>query len=142
MVLQRLQLDEHLHARQQGMTGVLRVMQWSAPEGHDGVAHVLVNGATMLVNHMGHRRQILVHQLRQLRRVQSLRYRGKAAHVREQHRQFPAFPRQRVSARVLGHFAHQFRRHVLAKQTGQQAFATVLNEIAVGHIEQEQCGRR
>ena len=74
------------------------VRERRAPERHDRVADVLVDRSVMLVDDLGHRRQVGVHQRRQLARLQVLRHRREIAHVAEEHRELVALALHREAA--------------------------------------------
>ena len=70
-----------------GVAGVGRIVERRVPERHDGVAHVLVDGAAALEDDVGERRQQVVDELRQLVGGQLFRDRGEVPHVAEQQRE-------------------------------------------------------
>ncbi len=116
---QRLHPLLHRERRRDGILRVARVRQRRSPEGHDGVADVLVDGAATGVDDLRHRRQVGVHQRGELARLQRLRGGGEVADVGEQHRELAAVALHRESLAGLAHLAHALGRHVLAEEVGQ-----------------------
>ena len=117
---------------------MLRVSDRRPPEGHDAVAHVLVDRAAMLIDHLGERSEELVHQQRQRLGIESLGDRGKAAHVGEQRCHLARLPFHVV---VVGRFRHlrgHLRWHVLPEAGGDLASSRSFDEKAVGHVEGKQ----
>ena len=118
------------------MPSVVNVVQRSPPKRHDGVSHVLVDGATMLMNNPSHGRQILVHELRQLSRIQALGDGRKAAHIGEKHRELATFTFERKCLWVLAHLVDELGRNILAEQSCQLSLATGLDKQCKCDVEQ------
>ncbi|MNC84450.1 hypothetical protein D3C83_00050 [compost metagenome] len=118
---------------------MLRVGHRRAPERHDRVADVLVQGAAVaLPDRQAHGGQVFVDVDGKVFRRETLRDRRKPAHVREQHREFLRARRHVELLGVFRHLFHQFRRHVLAEQAGDEARATRFDEETVSHVERIQ----
>ncbi|OIQ64141.1 hypothetical protein GALL_543090 [mine drainage metagenome] len=138
MLLQGFELGNHGHAGQYRVAGMVGVRHRRAPERHDGITHVLVDGAAMAVDDLRHRCQKLIHQLCQLLGVKPFGDGGEPAHVGKQHRQVTVGAFKAVGTGVLGHFINQLRWHILAKQAGQQTPATRVDKVAIRHIDHKQ----
>ena len=128
----------HFQPCKDRIPGMLRIVDWCTPEGHDGIADILVERAAMLAHDQGHGAEILVHQARQFVRFQSFRDSGESANVRKQHGQLGLASGHAVVLGIPAHLLDQFRRHVLAEQPCQLTLGSRLNEVAPGHVHRIQ----
>ena len=119
------------------------------PKGHDRVADIFIQRASVPLDNLCHCPEVLVHQLGQLLGIETFRNAGKAAHIREQDRQLLILAFHAVALGVTCHFIDQFRWHVLPEQLGKLALAAGLDKIAPGHVQRIQrqnqrddCGQR
>ena len=117
---------------------MLLVPDRRAPEGHDRVTNVLVDGAAMSLDHPRHRRQKSVEKLTHFGRAKLFGDPGKIPDIGEHHGHFPALASHRKITRVITHFGDQLRRHILAKQTRQFSLASCFHEIAINHVQEVQ----
>src|SRR5258708_14655147 len=81
-----MHLADTLHHFQRGVAspcGVARFFEGRTPEGHDGVAAVLVEGAMVIKNEAGHVREILIEKERQVLGVELFGNGREAAGVAE-----------------------------------------------------------
>ena len=87
-LVQRDQRLAHVQRRFDRVRRMFRIVERRVPERHDGVAHIFVDRAFPVEHGVGHRRQIFVEEMGELRRVEPLRDGRKRADVAEQQRQF------------------------------------------------------
>jgi hypothetical protein len=106
-----------------------------APEGHDAVAHVFVDGSALLADDMGESAEQGVEQGLQLHRLHALGQGGETADVAEHHRQLTHGRLHAVALGLAHHFIHQLGRHVGTKQMGQSALGAAFHKIAVAHVQ-------
>ncbi len=128
----------HLHGRDDSLPGMLGVGHGGAPKGHDGVPDIFIQSTAVPAHHVGHGRQVLVHQAGQLIRSETFGNRGEAAYVGKQHGEFCLAAIHAVGLRVAAHLLDQFGWHILAEQFGELALCPGFDEITVGHVEGEQ----
>ena len=70
--VQRGQQPVKRHRTGAGVGGMLHIIQRRIPKSHDAVAHIFVNGALVVLNHIGHRRQKFVDVAHQPMRIKQL----------------------------------------------------------------------
>ena len=80
------ELVAHGKCGQAGVLGVRRVVERGIPKRHDGIAHVLVDGAARRQDQVAHRREEAVDEARQPLGIEALREGGEAADVAEHER--------------------------------------------------------
>ena len=127
----------HLHRRPHGVLRVARVAQRSAPEGHQRVADVLVDGPAVAVDHLGQWREDVVQELDQLARLEPLGDGGEVADVREEHRHLPGLAVHGEALRVLREGLGHLGRHVLAEAGGELPAVAGLEDVARQHLQGE-----
>ena len=108
-----------------------------APEGHDAVAHVFVDGAAVAAYDEGEAAEDGVEQGLELGGLHGFRQLGEAAHVAKHDRELAGGGGHAVAVGVFHHFVDQLGRHVGAKQLGQLAFGPAFHQVAVAHVERK-----
>ena len=124
--LQFANVLHHLQCRVAGLCGVADFFEGRAPEGHDGIADVLVERTLVIKDQTGHVRKILVQEKRQVLRVEFFGNRGKAANVAEHHGDFGLLWLDEL--RIHQQAADDFRAEILAERRAHAALLFFLEE--------------
>jgi len=96
-----------------GVDRVVHVLEGRVVERHDAVADVLVHGAAVPEDDLGHLREVFAEQLADLLRLELLGHRGEAAEVGEHHRDELPARRQAALIAVADDLAEDLGREEL-----------------------------
>ena len=114
-----------------------RIVERRVPEGHDGVAHVFVDGAFLLQDDVGQRRQILVEERRKLDRREAFGQGRERPDVAEHHGQLALLPAELKLLRVFGEAGDDGGRHVAAEGRADLAHLPALLAIELPDAGEE-----
>src|SRR5690606_38108270 len=95
-LLQCFNPGKHLLRRRDRILSMGCIVQWSTPEGHDHVPHILVDRAVVGEDDFGNRREEIVEQGFQLRGRERLRNCGEVSYIREEYGHFATLARKAV----------------------------------------------
>ena len=124
------------------MNPMRRVIERRVPEGHDRIAHILVDGAHLLEDDIGHRRQIFVEERRQFDRGEPFGKGRERTDVAEHQRQVALLPAELQVFRMLGQTRHNGGRHIPAERRADLTHLLALLAIKLADARQEDEARR
>ena len=129
------------------MVRMIFVVERRIPERHDAIAHVFVDGALSIEDHVGHRREESIDQ-----RGESLRIplelfgdRGESSDIREKQGHFPHLATEHQPFRLIGELLDKGRGEILAESAADLpllGFGAQEVEQGGAQINQQNDGRR
>ena len=109
--------------------------EWRSPEGHDGIADILVDDSVKLSDRLRHQRKILIEEFHNAIRRQSLPDRGGAFQIGKEDSHQPSFTTL-GKALIFQDSLHDARVHILAKGLFDHPFMLKLAYHAVEGFRQ------
>ena len=116
LVVQHPHRLRQVKRRRHGAPRMVGPVEWRAPERHDAITHVFVDGAAVAANHVREPAQYAVEKGLHGDRLKALGQLREAADVAEQDRQVLADGLHPVMSRVADHLPHEFRWHIHTEQ--------------------------
>ena len=139
LLVELLDCPGHAQSRTHSAGSVVLCRHRSTPEGHHAVAHVFIDGASLILDDFRQPREHPVQKRLQLQRGHAFRQGREASHVAEHHREFPTVCLHAVVLGMLEHLIYQWGRHVRAKTRSQSAFGPAFKQVAVGDVDRGGC---